>query len=228
VQGATGVEGATGAQGATGPAGADGATGVQGATGVEGATGAQGATGPAGADGATGVQGATGAAGANGATGATGAAGSSLATACFAWGSSYANLTNSTDNTMTLNSTVFNTDTSTFDRDNNRIHIKSAGRYLIDVFYKTYDAHSNCVFLIKLASSSTNNGALSPVTLLSREVLNGQSGTASAECGWSGSAIIDVASAGFYAIQLNPSGNSPFPSDSDSTSPRVYIAKLMT
>ena len=128
---------------------------------------------------------------------------------------------------MPLNTTVFNTDTATFDRDNNRIHIKSAGRYLINVFYKTYDAHSNCVFLIKLASSSTNNGALTLVRVLSREVLNGQSATASAEAGWSSSIIIDVASAGFYAIQLNPSTNNPFTSDSDSTPPRVCIAKLM-
>jgi len=127
---------------------------------------------------------------------------------------------------MPLNTTVFNTDTATFDRDNNRINIKVAGRYLITVFYKTYDAHSNMVFLIKLASSSTNSGALTPVTLVGREVLNGQSGTASAEKGWSNSVIIDVASSGFYAIQLNPSANSPFPSDTDSTSPRVYITRL--
>ena len=127
---------------------------------------------------------------------------------------------------MPLDATIFNNDTSIFDRDNNRINIKTAGRYLITVFYKTYDAHSNCVFLIKLASSSTNNGALSFVTLLGREVLNGQSGTASAEKGWSSTAIIDVASAGFYAIQLNPNSNSPYPSNSDSTSPRVYITRL--
>ncbi len=217
--------------GAPGPAGATGATGVQGATGIQGATGATGTAGANGATGATGetggvgATGATGTAGANGATGATGP-GVTNASACFAWDSSLANVSNNTDTTMPLTSTVFNTDTNTFDRDNNRINIKVAGKYLVTVFYQTYDAHSNCQFKIKLASSSTNNGALTLVTLLSRENLNGQSGTESAEKAWSDTTVIDVTSAGFYAVQLNPSINNPYPSTEDSTSPRVYITRL--
>jgi hypothetical protein len=236
-QGATGLTGATGntgsagATGATGTAGANGATGATGETGSAGATGA---TGTAGANGATGATGETGSAGATGATGTAGSQGATGATgpgvtnasACFAWDSSLTNVSNNTDTTMPLTSTVFNTDTNTFDIDNNRINIKVAGDYLITVFYQTYDAHSNCQFKIKIASSSTNNGALTLVTLLGREVLNGQSGTESAEKAWSNSAIIDVASAGFYAVQLNPSINNPYPSTEDSTSPRVYITRL--
>jgi hypothetical protein len=133
---------------------------------------------------------------------------------------------NNTDTQMPLTTTVFNNDTSVFDRDSNRINIKVAGRYLITVFYQTYDAHSNCIFKIRIDSSATNTGTLTPGPLVCREVLNGQSGTESAEKGFGGSLIIDVASAGFYAIRLNANINTPFPSTEDSTSPRVYITRL--
>jgi hypothetical protein len=233
-QGATGLTGSTGLTGATGPIGntglrgATGSTGDAGATGATGNTGSQGATGATGntgGEGATGATGATGTAGSNGATGATGP-GIVNASACFAWDSSLANVANNTDTVMPLTSTVFNNDTGTFDRDSNRINIKVAGRYLITVFYQTYDAHSNCVFKIRIDSSATSGGTLTPGPLVCREVLNGQSGTESAEKGFGGSLIIDVASAGFYAIRLNANINTPFPSTEDSTSPRVYITRL--
>ena len=238
LSGAPGPQGSTGPTGAasnvtgpTGAAGTNGTNGTNGSTGSTGPTGEAGTNGTNGTNGSTGSTGPTGEAGTNGSTGSTGPTGATgagivNASACFAWDSSLTNVENNTDTVMPLTSTVFNNDTNTFDRDNNRINIKVAGRYLVTVFYQTYDAHSNCIFKIRIDSSTTNNGALTNGPLVCREVLNGQSGTESAEKGFGGSLILDVTSAGFYAVRLNANINRPYPSTEDSTSPRVYITRL--
>ena len=151
--------------------------------------------------------------------------------ASFAWSTSYTNLINNTDNVMPLNSTLFNTDTNTYVLNNNRIGIRSTGWYEFTTNLKFYDMHTNVVFLNKLMSSSTPIGPLAIVTLMGREIGNGVApiggiGQPSAERGWVNTVLVQVASTGHYAIALNPNSNSPYPSNTDSSEPRVTVKKI--
>jgi len=151
--------------------------------------------------------------------------------ASFSWSSSYANLTNNTDTTMPLNLTLFNTDASTYILNNNRIGIRSTGWYEFTTNLKFYDMHTNVVFLTKLMYSPTPISALTMVTLMSRQIGNGVAPIAgvaqpSAERGWSDTVLVQVALTGHYAIVLNPNSNSPYPSNTDSSEPRVTVKKI--
>jgi hypothetical protein len=128
---------------------------------------------------------------------------------------------------MPLPTQIYNTDTGTFEVSNNRINIKTAGKYRFTLFYKTYDAHSNMIFKTYIQSSTTSTGGLTNVRLLGRNIANGQSGQSSAEKGWTDSATINVTSSTWYAIVLNANQNRPYPSDTDSTAPTIFVEKLM-
>jgi hypothetical protein len=238
--GATGTAGSNGATGATGTAGSNGATGATGETGSAGATGATGTAGSNGATGATGVAGTDGATGATGtgatgATGPTGAAGSALAVAGFSWvhgatgaTDDYANLSNGADNVMRFNTQIFNTDSNTFALINSgtntaRIEVKSAGYYEFTSQVHIFDLFNNVdvtVKLLRFEGSTGGTGAL--VSLLS----DFKAAELTADQLINGTIVVNITSPGFYSVIVNPSANTPFPSDSDSTPTRVFVKKL--
>lgn len=154
------------------------------------------------------------------------AGGGSIEAAGFEWASSPANLSNNTDNIMPLNGTLFNTDANTFSVSNNRIGIASTGYYEFTTNLKFYDMYGDIIFLTKLMSSSTDSSALSPVTLMGRVVGDGAASSASAERGWTHTTLVPVSSPGYYAIVLNPSINTPYPSDTENTKSKVFVKKI--
>jgi hypothetical protein len=80
----------------------------------------------------------------------------------------------------------------------------------------------NVTILVKASSSSTLSGAMSPITLLhdykSVETTDDQL--------MNGTILLEVTTAGYYTICVNPSANSPFPSDANSTPTRIFIKKI--
>ena len=251
-QGATGPAGADGSTGATGPAGSNGANGATGTAGSNGATGATGETGSAGATGATGTAGANGATGATGtagsngatgatgvgtqgstgATGATGTAGTALAVARYSWNSgagaaAYFNISNATDNIMRFTTEDFNTDSSTFELINGgtstaRIFVKSTGFYQFISQVHLFDLYGNVDVVVKLLRHETSSGGGSLVTLFS----DTKYAELSTDQIMEGTLLINVTSAGYYSVAVNPSANSPFLSASDSSPTRLSIIKL--
>jgi len=218
------LSGAPGPAGATGTAGSNGATG---ATGTAGSNGATGATGTAGSNGATGATGTAGSNGATGATGTSGTAGSVLAVGGYSWTTGYANLSNSTDNVIRFNTEIFNSDSGTFSLTNSggadaRIFVQSAGYYEFISQVHLFDMYGNVDVVVKLMRAETSNGSLSLVSLLS----DFKAAELTADQIINGSIIVNVTSAGYYALVVNPSANSPYPSDSNSTPTRMFIKKL--
>ena len=146
----------------------------------------------------------------------------------------YGNLTNGSDNYIPFNTTIFNTNTNVFELVNSgsvsgtlgdtgaRLHIKVPGVYQISGQMHFFDLFGNIDFLVKISSSSTSGGVMSPITLLhdykSAELTNDQL--------MNGTVFLDVTTAGYYTICVNPSANSPFPSATDNTPTRFFIQKI--
>ena len=222
----------SGAPGPKGDKGDTGFTGLTGPTGPAGTNGTNGTNGDTGFTGPTGSQGTKGDTGFTGPTGAAGAAGTALALARYSWNSgagaaAYFNISNVTDNTMRFTTEDFNTDSGTFELINGgtataRIHVKSAGFYQFISQVHLFDLYDNVDVVVKLLRHETSSGGGSPVTLFS----DTKYATSSADQIMEGTLLINVTSAGFYSVVVNPSANSPFLSASDSSPTRLSIIKL--
>ena len=135
---------------------------------------------------------------------------------------------------MPFNTTIFNNNTDVFELVNSgsvsgtlasqgaRIHIKFPGIYEITGQVHLYDLFNNVTVLVKVSSSSTLSGAMTPITLLndykSVETTDDQL--------MNGTLLLEVTTAGYYTICVNPSANSPYPSAADSTPIRIFIKKI--
>jgi len=155
----------------------------------------------------------------------------------FSWtnGSpAYANLTNGSDNYIPFNTQIFNTNTNVFELVNSgstagtlgdqgaRIHFKQAGIYEITCQVHLFDIQGNMDILVKVSSAATSGGAMAAVTLLH----DYKSTELSADQLMNGTLMLNVTSAGYYTICVNPSANSPFPSDGNSTPTRIFVKKI--
>jgi len=168
-----------------------------------------------------------------------------FATAGFSWvnpgtggdyptSDQYGNLTNGSDNYMPFNTTIFNNNTDIFELVNSgsvsgtlgdtgaRIYIKEPGIYQISCQVHLYDINNNIDILVKLSSSSTQNGTMSPVTLLH----DYKSVESSSDQLMNGTLFFNVTSSEYYTICVNPNINTPFPSDADSTPTRIFLQKI--
>lgn len=146
----------------------------------------------------------------------------------------YGNLTNSSDNYMPFNTTIFNNNTDIFELVNSgsvsgtlgdtgaRIHFKQPGIYQISCQVHLFDLFNNVDILVKLSSSSTQNGAMTPVTLLH----DYKSVELSADQLMNGTLLIEVTTPTYYTVCVNPSANSPFPSATNSTPTRIFVQKI--
>ena len=82
--------------------------------------------------------------------------------------------------------------------------------------------YGNVDVVVKLMRAETSTGSLSLVSLLS----DFKSAELTTDQILNGSIIVNVASAGYYALVVNPSANSPYPSDTNSTPTRIFVKKL--
>lgn len=146
----------------------------------------------------------------------------------------YGNLTNVSDNYMPFNTTIFNNNTEVFELVNSgsvsgtlgdtgaRIFIKFPGVYQITGQVHLFDLFGNITVLVKVSSSSTINGTMTPITLLH----DYKSVETSDDQLMNGTILLDVTTAGYYTICVNPSANTPFPSATESTPTRMFIQKI--
>lgn len=146
----------------------------------------------------------------------------------------YGNLTNSSDNYMPFNTTIFNNNTDIFELVNSgsvsgtlgdtgaRIYIKQPGIYQISCQVHLFDIFNNVDILVKLSSASTSAGTMSEVTLLH----DYKSVESSADQLMNGTLLFNVTSAAYYTICVNPSANTPFPSATNSTPTRIFLQKI--
>lgn len=156
--------------------------------------------------------------------------------AAYSWvnGSpAYANLTNASDNYIPFNTEIFNTNTNVFELINSgsqagtlgdqgaRIYFKQAGIYEISCQVHLFDLAGNVDILVKVSTAATASGAMSPVTLLH----DAKFSELSADQLLNGTLMLNAA-AGYYTICVNPSANSPFPSDGNSTPTRIFVKKV--
>lgn len=159
------------------------------------------------------------------------------ASAGFSWANTtpaYVNLTNAADNYIPFNTTIFNTNTNVFELVNSgstagtlgdqgaRIHFKQTGIYEIISQVHLFDLFNNVDVLVKVSSAATSGGTMSPITLLN----DFKFAELTADQLMNGTILLNVTSAAYYTICVNPSANSPFPSDSTSTPTRIFVKKI--
>lgn len=160
-----------------------------------------------------------------------------FATAGFSWqnGSpAYFNLTNGADNYIPFNTQIFNTNTNaialfnpgstsgTSGNQGARIYIQQPGIYSISCQIHIFDVTGNADYLVKLSSASTSGGTMTALTLLA----DIRSAETSTDQILNGTYIFEVTTPTFYGVAINPSANSPFPSDANDTPTRIFIQKI--
>jgi hypothetical protein len=146
----------------------------------------------------------------------------------------YGNLTNGSDNYIPFNTEIFNTNTNVFELVNSgsqagtlgnqgaRIFFKQPGIYEISCQVHLFDLSGNVDILVRVSSSSTSGGAMSSITLLH----DAKFSELTADQLLNGTLLLNVTSAGYYTICVNPSANSPFPSDANNTPTRIFVKKI--
>jgi len=159
------------------------------------------------------------------------------ASAGFSWvngGPAYVNLTNGSDNYIPFNTQIFNTNTNVFELVNSgsqagtlgdqgaRIHFKQTGIYEIISQVHLFDLFNNVDVVVKVSSAATSGGAMSAITLLN----DFKFAELTADQLMNGTILLNVTSAAYYTICVNPSANSPFPSDGNSTPTRIFVKKI--
>lgn len=143
----------------------------------------------------------------------------------------YYNLTNGIDNYIPFNNVIFNTNINIFELVNpginsnigTRIFIKVPGIYEITSQIHLFDLFNNVDVLIKISTSNTSNGSMTPITLLndckfaeltSDRLLNS-------------TYVFEVLEPSYFTVCINPSANSPFFSDANLTPTRIFIKKII-
>jgi len=140
------------------------------------------------------------------------------------------NLTNNTDNVPRWNTQVFNTSPATFElfnagTTNARVHIKAAGYYMIISQPQYFDLYNNMQMTVKLFTSATSSGSMSYVTRLATRWYVG---TANPPGQTIDSTSIFLATApGYYTVALEPTLNSPYPSEQGGLQSRFTLIKLI-
>jgi hypothetical protein len=139
------------------------------------------------------------------------------------------NLTNNADNFPRWNTQVFNTDPTNFELVNSnttlsRVHIKTSGYYLIISQPQYFDLYNNMQMTVKLFSSASSTGGMSYVARLASQWYVG----ANIPPGQTidSTTLFFVSSPAFYTVSLNPTLNSPYPSDSGSSPSRFTLIKI--
>jgi hypothetical protein len=144
----------------------------------------------------------------------------------FAFTSGYGNLTNNVDNTMKYDTQVINNRPDIFELSGSgttdaRIFVKQPGIYEFISQINMFDAFNNVDFIVKLNSGSAF-GAMGLVSIFNDEKYVESTSARTLN----GTIIVDVPTSQYYSVALNPSANSPFPSNNFNTPTRLFIKKL--
>ena len=170
----------------------------------------------------------------------SGVAISEMPTVCYEWedavSAPYFNLSNGANNFIPWNNTrenypasteyyeLFNSGTST-GGDCARVQIKTAGLYLFQVGIHLYDLFSNVDVLVKLMQSANQTGFFpSPVT--QGLMCDMKFAEVTADQMLVGSKILNVTANNYFTIAVEPSANSPYPSDANDGRTYFQITKL--
>ena len=150
----------------------------------------------------------------------------SIPAASWEWNTNYFNLTNGADNILPWDTEAFNTNSNIFELSgsgttNARIHIKESGYYEIIGQIHFYDLFGNVDVTVKIMSGSAT-GPMGLVTLLN----DSRFSELTADQLINGTTIINVSTPQYYSIAVNPSANTPFPSATDNTPPKIFIKKI--
>ena len=143
---------------------------------------------------------------------------------------SYFNFTNGADNYLPFNTEIFNNNSDVFELVNSgvtgntgsRIYFKQPGIYEMNTQIHIYDMFNNVDVFVRLSSSSTSNGAMVAETLFS----DFKAAELTSDRLLNSTLMFEVTSPKYYTVCVNPSANSPFPSDTESTPTRIFIKKV--
>lgn len=139
-------------------------------------------------------------------------------------------LTNNADNFPRWNTQVFNTSPATFELFNAgtttaRVHIKAAGYYMIVSQPQYFDLYNNMQITVKLFTSATSSGSMSYVTRLATRWYVGTANPPGQTI--DSTSIFLVSAPGYYTVALEPTLNSPYPSEQGGLQSRFTLIKLI-
>lgn len=145
----------------------------------------------------------------------------------LSWNTGYFNLTNSVDNYIPFDSQDHNTATGIFTfvnsgTTNARIQVLETGLYEVYSRVHLFDMYGNIDLLVKLMTSTTSTGTMNLETLLSDKKF----AELTADQLMMGYALVDLAANTYINIVVNPSANSPYPSNSDQTPTEIIVKKV--
>lgn len=151
----------------------------------------------------------------------------SLPTIQATWTTGYTNLTNGVDNEIPFNlDTIYaqGVNSDYFNRSaGGRIELKKPGLYAVFTGIHLYDLQGNMDVTVKLFKHSTFTGTGTLITLQSDK----RFAETAADQLISGFSFIERdASNPWLYVAVNPSANSPFPSNSDNTPSFITIVKI--
>jgi len=150
--------------------------------------------------------------------------------ASYSWTTNYANLTNGAENYPRWDTEVFNSNTNIFELVNSsgagntgaRIFLKESGYYELISQVHLFDAFGNQDLLVKYNSATGSSDAMSVGTLISDEKFAELTGDRLIN----GTICFFISTPTYITLSINPSANSPFPSNGNSTPTRIFIKKL--
>jgi len=153
------------------------------------------------------------------------------AVASYSWTINYANLTNGAENYPRWDTEVFNSSPNIFELVNSaaagntgaRIFLKESGYYELISQVHLFDSFGNQDVLVKYNTATTSGGAMTPDTLLSDEKFAELTGDRLLN----GTICFFISTPTYITLSINPSANSPFPSNANSTPTRIFIKKLL-
>jgi len=151
--------------------------------------------------------------------------------ASYSWTINYANLTNGAENYPRWDTEVFNSSPNIFELVNStvagntgaRIYLKESGYYELTSQVHLYDAFGNVDVTVKYNTATTSGGAMTPGTLLSDE----KYAELTQDRLLNGTICFFISTPTYITLSINPSANSPFPSNANSTPTRIFIKKIL-
>ena len=151
--------------------------------------------------------------------------------ASYSWTINYANLTNGAENYPRWDTEVFNSSPNIFELVNSaaagntgaRIFLKESGYYELISQVHLFDAFGNVDVTIKYNTATTSGGTMTPGTLLSDE----KYAELTQDRLLNGTICFFISTPTYITLSINPSANSPFPSNANSTPTRIFIKKLL-
>ena len=152
------------------------------------------------------------------------------AVACYSWTINYANLTNGAENYPRWDTQVFNSSPNIFELINStgagntgaRIYFKEAGYYEITSQVHLFDLFNNVDLTVKINTALGSSTAMSVGSLIN----DSKFAEITADQLINGTICTFITEPTYFTISINPSANSPFPSNANSTPTRIFVKKL--